>query len=245
MASHFYAASGECIEGLRAARKRNPLPLPSPTTVLSIIKGEGLIQYFKRQMWEAAVTTPRLPHWDDDAHYDACTKSAEEHGKAARDKGGDFHNAVQMFHAGKMVPIGEQNPMMAAYADWYDRYVLKTIGTEMVCFGDGYGGRLDHLCQLKDGRVAITDTKSQDISNKGGRFNYYPEWVLQLAAYGGAINRFPGPMEGQVDALVSICVSSKPPFVVEAFYWPKPVEYYHQLFMGLLALWREINDYWP
>jgi hypothetical protein len=32
---------------------------------------------------------------------------------------------------------------------------------------------------------------------------------------------------------------------VEAFYWPKPVDYYHDLFMGCLKLWREITDYWP
>jgi len=152
---------------------------------------------------------------------------------------------VQPCHAGKAVPLVDQNPMLAAYAGWYDQYVEKTISTETVVIGEGYGGRLDHLCQLKDGRVAISDTKSQDISNKRGRFNYYPEWVLQLAAYGGAINRFPGPMEGQVDVLVSVCISSKPPFVAEAYYWPKPVAYYHQLFMGLLALWKETNDYWP
>jgi hypothetical protein len=196
-------------------------------------------------MFEAAVTTPRQPGMSDDDFYELCTKSAEEHGKAARDKGGDFHDMVQLFHTGKPLPLGEQNPMLSAYARWYDTYVEKTISTETVVIGDGYGGRLDHLCLLNDGRVAITDTKSQDISTKGGRFNYYPEWVLQLAAYAGAINRFPGPMEGQVDVLVSVCISSKPPFVAEAHYWPKPVAYYHQLFMGLLALWKETNQYFP
>lgn len=248
---HFYTAEGICIDGLRAARKMTPLPLPSPTTVLSMIKGEGLIQYFKRCMWEAAVTTPRQPHWDDDAHYEACVRWAEEHGQAARDKGGEFHDMVQRFHGGLPVPMGEQNPMMAAYADWYDRYVEKTIGNELVVIGEGYAGRLDHLCLLKDGRIAITDTKSQDIT-KRRTFNHYPEWALQLGAYAGAVNRFPG-LEGplnrhsddNVDVLVSICISSKPPFVVEAFYWPKPIDYYANLFMGMLALWKEVHDYWP
>jgi hypothetical protein len=241
---HFYTTEGICIDGLRAARKFSPLPLPSPTTVLSMIKGEGLIQYFKRQMWEAAVTTPRQPHWDDDAHYEACVRWAEEHGKAARDKGGEFHDQVQLFHTGKPMPLGDQNPMLDAYAQWYDRYVDCTIGTELVVIGEGYGGRLDHLCLLKDGRIAITDTKSQDIS-KRRTFNHYPEWALQLGAYAGAVNRFPGPDTGTVDTLVSICISSKPPFVVEAYYWPKPIDYYANLFMGMLALWKEVNDYWP
>lgn len=244
MGSHFYTPEGICIEGLRAARKMSPLPLPSPTTVLSLFKGEGLIRYFKRQMFEAAVTTPRQPHWGDAEHFDACMRHADEHSKAAREKGGDFHDQVNMFHSGKPVPIGDQDPMMNSYAQWYDRYVEGTISTETVVIGDGYAGRLDHLCQLKDGRIAITDTKSQDISGRE-RFSYYPEWVLQLGAYGGAINRFPGPVEGAVDTLVSICISSKPPFVVEAYYWPKPVAYYHDLFMGCLKVWKEINDYWP
>ncbi len=206
-----------------------------------MLKSEGLIYYFRKMMHEATATTPRLPAWSDEEYFAACCRWSEEHGKAARDKGGDFHDQIQRFHAG-MTPDFLADPMLRAYCDWYEAYVDKTIGTELVVMGDGYGGRLDHVCKLKDGRVAITDVKTQDIS-KRGTFNQYFEWSLQLGAYAGAINRFPGPAEGNVDVLVSICISSKPPFVVEAHYWPEPVAYYHDLFLGLLRVWKFANDY--
>jgi hypothetical protein len=44
---------------------------------------------------------------------------------------------------------------------------------------------------------------------------------------------------------VSICISSKPPFVVEAHYWPKPIAEYCDLFMGCLNLWKLFNEYYP
>ena len=98
--SHFYhAITGELINGgLREARKLNGLALPSPTTVLSLLKSEGLIFYFKKMMWEATSTTPRPPGMSDEDHFYACLKWADEHSKKSRETGGDFHSLVQRFH---------------------------------------------------------------------------------------------------------------------------------------------------
>lgn len=245
MSSHFYSpVTGELIDGgLREARKIGGLP--SPTTVLGLIKGEGLIRYLQRQAWEAGVTTPRNPGEGDDDYYARCCRHADEHSKGAREKGGDFHSLIQRFH---MSCMGQADPPVIPgqflwqydqYAKWYKVYVERTLAVEACVIGQGYAGRLDHCALMKDGRVCVLDVKTQDTKGKG-RFNYYPEWSYQLGAYAGALE----PIQ-HVDALVSVVVSSSQPVVLEAFTWPKPPAYYHQLFLGLLAIWMESNKYWP
>lgn len=213
--------------------------------MLSILKGEALIRYFRRQMWEAATTTPRLPDQSDEDHFESCLRWADQHGKTAREKGGDFHDMIQQFHlsciAERPVPAipSIYIDQFDVYSRWYETYVDKTLTVEATVIGQGYAGRLDHCALLKDGRVAVLDVKTQDIS-KRNRFNYYSEWGLQLGAYAGALE----PVQ-HVDCLISIVVSSSFPVVLEAHYWPNPPAYYHGLFLGLLRVWNEMHNYWP
>ncbi len=249
MSSHFYNANtGELIDGgLREARKLGGLALPSPTTVLGLIKGEGLLAYFRRQAWEAAVTTPRLPGMSDEEHYQACLKWADQHSKIARERGGEFHTLCQRFHLSEMDgPIHPDVaytpevmlPQFDAYVNWYNTYVQKTIACEQFVLGQGYAGRLDHLALLNDGRLAVLDVKTQSLGKRRS-FNFYSQFSIQLGAYAGAL---PSP----ADVLVSVVVSADvTPVIVEAKYWPKPPSYYHQLFLGLLAVWSEEQQYWP
>lgn len=245
--SHFYhPVTGELIDGgLREARKIGGLP--SPTTVLSLIKGPGLIKYLQRQAWEGGVTTPRLPNEPDDAYFDRCMRAADEHSKAARERGGDFHSLIQRFHLSCMghadppVIPGQFDRQYDAYLHWYETYVDKTLAVEATVIGHGYAGRLDHCALMKDGRVAVLDIKSQDISKKRGRFSFYPEtWAIQLGAYSGALE----PIQ-HVDVLVSVAVSSNQPVVLEAKYWEREPSYYHQLFLGLLEIWKLAVNYFP
>ncbi len=243
MSHYYHPTTGDLIDGgLRAARPVNGLP--SPTTILGLIKGEGLIRYFQRQAWEAAMTTPRRPGSTDEEHFEDCKRSADEHSKLAREKGGDFHTCCQRFHMNAMgdwannpVPSALL-PQFDAYVCWYEHYVEKTVAVEQFVLGQGYAGRMDHLAMLKDGRLAVVDVKTQALSGKKRAFNYYSNWALQLGAYAGAL---PSP----ADVLMSVVVSSTEPVVLEAYAWPQPVSYYHQLFLGLLAIWNLENNYWP
>jgi len=239
--AHFYTSDGQLVDGLRAARLVQAVP--SPTTILSMIKGPGLIEYFKRQMFEAAVTTPRNPSWTDSEHYDACVQWSEQHSVAARDKGLALHKIIQEFHqslVGKvMLPIASLTPELAAgydlYLRWYEKWVKRTLIVEEVLFGEGYAGRVDHVALLQDGRVAVCDVKTQDLS-KRKRFSQYPEHFLQLGAYAGTIKPTP-------DVLISIYVSSNAPVSLEAYVWPGSPQLGHELFLNLLRLWQFINNY--
>jgi hypothetical protein len=241
MGSHYYTNDGQLVDGLKAARVCNALP--SPTTVLGMIKGEGLIRYFKRQMFEAAVTTPRKPEWTDEEFYDACERWADQHSQTARDKGLDLHKVIQEFHLGLSGQVGgvlqTLTPELAdgfdLYLRWYEKWVQKSLVVEEVLFGEGYAGRVDHVALLKDGRVAVCDVKTQDLT-KRKRFSQYPEHFLQLGAYAGTIKPTP-------DVLISIYVSSNAPVTLESYVWPGSPKLGHELFLNLLRLWQFINNY--
>ena len=242
LSSHFYhPVTGALIDGtLRDARKIGGLP--SPTTVLNILGSPGLKWYFRRQMWEATCTTPRLPGQSDEQYWEACQKWADEHGQAARDKGGDFHSLVQRFHAN---PLGGSAmldepllPQFTAYVEWYARNVRRSLMVEQTVFGQGYAGRVDHVAEMMDGHIACLDVKTQDTTKKKGAFVYYSEWAIQLGAYAGAIHPVP-------DCLISVAVSRNEPVRVESKTWPLPPSFYHDIFLGLLKYWRLDNDYWP
>lgn len=242
--SHYYTKDGELIDGdLRQCRKLNGLP--SPTTVLNILGSPGLKYYFRRQMWEAACTTPRIAGMSDEDHWDACQKWADEHGQAARDKGGDFHTMVQRFHEAQLqgntvvLPAGDPLwPQFDVYAGWYFNNVRRSLIVEQTVIGKGYAGRVDHVAEMMDGRIACLDVKTQDTSKKKGKFTYYSNWGVQLGAYAGAIKPIP-------DVLISVAVSSNSPPVVKCYEWPKSAEYYYQVFLGLLDYWCLDNDYHP
>lgn len=252
MGSHYYTKDGELIDGdLRQARKVGGLP--SPTTVLNILGSPGLKYYFRRQMWEAACTTPRHIGMSDEAHWDACQKFADEHGQAARDRGGDFHDLVQRFHMfamemGAQSEIiaktnGAQNeplaPQFDAYANWYRKNVRRSLMVEQAVIGQGYAGRVDHVAEMMDGRIACLDVKTQDITKKK-KFTYYSNWAVQLGAYAGACKHPNIPT-----CLISVAVSSNLPAVVEAYEWQPNPAYYHDIFLGLLKYWCLDNDYHP
>lgn len=245
---HFYhPKTGELIDGnLRDARKVSGLP--SPTTVLGILSSPGLQYYFKKSMWEAARTTPRNPAWTDDEDFAECVKWMDEHGQAARDKGGDFHSLVQRFHercmSGKgdgfsyadQADVGLLRPQFETYVNWYFENVKRSLMVEQSVIGQGYAGRVDHVAEMMDGRVLCLDVKTQDTSKKKGKFTYYDQWAIQLAAYAGACKI---PIYG----LMSVAVSSNLPATVETKLWDRPVGYYHDIFMGLLKFWKYSNSY--
>jgi len=246
MGSHYYTKDGELIDGdLRLCRKMGGLP--SPTTVLNILGSPGLKYYFRKMMWEATVTTPRLPGQSDDDYFDSCCKWADEHGQAARDKGGDFHSLVQSFHEQQLngrtlvAHLGHPlAPQFDAYVGWYEKNVRRSLMVEQAVIGQGYAGRVDHVAEMVDGRIACLDPKTQDTTKKKGRFTYYSNFGIQLGAYAGACKPPIVP-----DVLISVAVSSNLPAVVEAYEWPKSPGYYHDIFLGLLKYWCLDNDYHP
>lgn len=242
--SHFYKPDGTFVDGLRAARKISPLPLPSPSTVLGMLGSFGLTQYFRRQMFEASLSTPRNPDWTDEQFYSECEKWSDQHGQIAMDKGSEFHslfeqhNLARKFGKPLPTPPDQWKTQFESLVKWFDENISEIIAVESVMVGDGYAGRADLVCRLKGGRIATVDAKSQGLK-KAKRFNHYLKWALQLSAYSFPVNK-----AWKSDTLISLCVGSDCE-LFEAYEWPEKSEYYHKLFLSVVELWRLDNDYFP
>lgn len=243
---HFYQPDGTFIDGLRLARK-TPGALVSPSSVLGIFTSYGLQIYLQDMMWQATATTPRLEGESDEAWKERCHHAADEHSKAARDKGTAFHDWAQEFHKfwlqfkGRVVPA--QMPTMmgqcAAYEDWFKANVAEILAVEKFVVGDAYAGTLDLAVRLLNGQVAIVDTKTQGLKGKG-TFGKYSRWSLQLGSYASAFEKTTAQ---QVDCLISVIVSSDEPVKLESYEWPKRVAHYSDLFQCALRLWKEDNNW--
>lgn len=246
MSSHFYRAStGEYIEGgLRAARKVADA-LVSPSTVLGIFTSYGLKIYLQDMMWQATATTPRLEGESDEAWKDRCHHAADEHSKAARDKGTAFHDWAQALHKARernaIVPwmIESLRGQCVAYESWFVENVSEVLAAEKFVVGDGYAGTTDLVVRLVDGRIAVVDTKTQGLKGKAN-FGKYARYSIQLGAYASAYEKTTAQ---QVDCLISVIVSSDEPVKLEAHTWEKPVSHYADLFQCALRLWKEDNNW--
>ena len=245
MASHFYKSDGICVEGLREARKCSALP--SPTTVLGILKSAGLIRYLEQQILEAAATTPRANNETDADWCSAVRAAAAEHSDAAKKFGGELHDWIQQFNLAslyhKTVPkLGHgMTGQCKEYVDWYDANVKQPLAVEQIVFGDGYAGRLDFVAELHDGRIACLDAKSQALRGKR-LFNHYTNWALQLAAYAAAYNK---TADNPTTVLISLVASSDEPVRFECYEWSGFVEEYYDLFKSVLHIWKLDNNYFP
>lgn len=91
-------------------------------------------------------------------------------------------HALHALSSGEQVPSFDELPedergYASAVLKWWLDYQPEVIAAEQVVadLTDGVAGRLDLLCRLKDGRVAIVDAKT-------GRY-LAASWVAQLAGY--------------------------------------------------------------
>ena len=155
---------------------------------------------------------------------------------------------VQNYHEAQLkgrtaaLPVADPLwPQFDVYIEWYRNNVRRSLMVEQAVVGQGYAGRVDHVAEMMDGRIAVLDVKTQDITKKK-KFTYYSNWGVQLGAYAGAVISIVNPIP---DVLISVAVSSNSPAVVEAYEWPKPPRYYYDIFLGLLKYWCEDNDYHP
>lgn len=244
MSSHFYDRSGQLVEGLRAARKARAVP--SPTTILECTMSYGLRKYFTDQIFHATIAS--LPPPDDPMNFEHWKMQvydlADQHSKDARDKGASFHDWAQLLYLQwPLVPdlMPEWEPQCNNIILWFQENVKEVICVEQVVQGDGYAGRLDCAVLLKDGTVAIPDVKTQGMA-KRKKFDCYSKWALQLAAYQRALER---TLHVSASRLINLCVGSDVKEEFLAHQWPESVDYYYDIFKGLLAFWCLENNYYP
>jgi hypothetical protein len=243
MASHFYTPTGDCITGLREARKQHALP--SPTTILKSLTNPALQNYWRDQVFYATLNTPRDAADDDEVWQAKVYTAAEEHAEVARKIGSSFHEwaaAVHLSWPHRVPPLETMQQQCTTYTEWFHETVGNVVAQETVVVGDGYAGRFDVLVELKDGGHALLDPKTQALTTKRTKFNHYLSWALQLGAYAAAVER---TLHIKIDRLISPCISSTAVEGFEPYVWPEAPSVYSSLFLGLQRIWEYENNYFP
>ena len=146
--------------------EKSKLYVPSVTKILDIIsKGEGFNNWLKKQ-----------------------GDNADKLLKEAGDLGTNIHNFLEAIGRGTTINVSALKPRekrcVEAFIAWKEKNVKRFIRTEGEISTATYGGTLDAVVELKDGRVAVIDYKTSSA--------IYETYELQVAAYarGYEVNDF-------------------------------------------------------
>jgi hypothetical protein len=240
--------SGMTPATLRHGRKFSLLT--SPTSVLKILHKEALVNYRIGEAIEAVLTTPILPGEELDAFvYRIIHRERvhEEHAKAARDRGTEFHEAIVEWFRRQTYQghIDEVSWVNSACRHVFDLVTdPMTIKTEQILIGHGYGCKVDFIGEMqKEGGGhgpidLIVDWKTTEKLPKES----YVENRIQLAAEAKAWERL-HPNRGIRTANVYISRKEQGKFVYcENPDWRKD---YYGIWVPLFKVWKALNDYDP
>jgi len=223
---------------------------PSVTSILKFIPKPELQAWIKEQVLKACWENPRLiPAGDPTKHQ--LLETLEEYAKRVlpiadepRNKAAEHGTAVHdAIHAWFL------KDDIAAKYEQYIRTFEKWLVSEAKLFNNcktevsiptthGYGGRFDLQFFDKDGTTLFCDYKVQSKADDK-KFNFYPDWGLQLTAYKRA-------MIGTSPArLISVAMSATNPDRLETFEWtdqePKLWDQFQRTF-GTFRFFKKWGD---
>ena len=227
---------------LADARKMDPKPLVSVTSVLQVLAKPELEAWKIEQGITAALTLPRLPDEPTDAFAIRVVKDMNAEVDTAADFGRTIHRAIEAHLTGDMPALQalpeSVTPWLDEFIKWQNSVQLTVHSTELVVMnkGKGYAGRMDLYGEIGGIGEAVCDFKSQRVKN--GKPAFYDEWALQLAAYAYANHP---EMDADVTMMNVVIDSQKPsPPIVKV--WEDPQKHY-EAFLNALALWKYLKNY--
>lgn len=249
---HWYYPTGQpCYEVPYADPRKGNRPttladarklglLPSVTTIMRVLHRQGLVNFWIEQACLAVLTSPRLENEELDAFVDRILnveRVQEQEADVAKNRGTEMHGALEDAVSGRPFDAALNPWIRPAFEEICKRG--KTIGTETIVVGNGYGGKLD-LVQETTREIWLWDWKtSKKLPNpdKGGAWT---EHKLQLAAYAKAWARGDKPIRTG-----NVYISTVEPgafCVCEHEDWQAV---YEQGFKPLVQLWQFMNGYTP
>jgi hypothetical protein len=171
-------------------------PYPSVTTILDVMDKPALVSWAKRTVAEIAVN-----RWEEVGGYiqkvsaDAAINWLKGLPDYQRDAAGKLGSSIHLWadiasrgaepDSETFQPSDEERPYLEAYRGfltWLEQHGRIVSGEKMVWSQDGYGGTYDLIvrftCDCHQG-LWLVDLKT-------AKTGPYPEWALQLIAYGTA-----------------------------------------------------------
>ena len=164
---------------LRDARKM--ALWPSVTSIIDIPSSPMLIAYKENEIFKAVIQNPWKDNKDFDKWKRTCRDLAGEHSKAARDRGGELHNALEhFFNTGKVKKKDREfvTPVVDMIRDKF--HGVDWIAEKSFChMGLGYAGTIDlHSPEHK----IVLDFKTKDKETVQD-IKAYDNHHMQTAAY--------------------------------------------------------------
>lgn len=248
--SHWYSTSGEAlyeIENaskpgtmrgftLTDARKAEPRPVPSVTTVMRVRANPDIQRYIREMDIAAAATEPHLPGDTTNAWVARVVASADEHAAAARQRGIDGHDMLAAWLRDGTLPPAEYGAYLPPFLEWMKAAGLDNWESEKIVVCNRYGGRVDFCGDGELVPFTVADAKFR--GGKAGKpLPRYDDDAMQLAAYGRAIGR-------AHTRLVSLVFSTTEPGRLEAHeLTAAEAERGWRMFEACLTLWSLANNY--
>ncbi len=221
---------------LRDARKLGLLP--SPTSILKVLRAPQLESWLIEQACLAVLTAPRKEGEAIDAFVERVLhteRQQDEQAQKARDLGTAIHDAIEIVLNGGECPVELVPFVTPAIAEM--RKFGQLRGTELVVVGNGCAGRLDAWFERTDtGKQTVVDVKT--TSNPPERGSWL-EHRLQLSFYGIAL-----PL-AVTDQTANVYISTKTPGVVVVDTHQDWAITYEHGFLPLLHYWQFAHDYRP
>ena len=247
--SHWYRPDGTPAhfversdgQGTRPATLRDAKKLgllPSPTSILKVLRAPQLEAWLQEQCCLAVLTTPRKPGEELDAFVKRVLheeRQQDEQAQKARDLGTAIHDGIEGVLTGRKECPPELVPFVApAIAEMNQFGELKA--TEEVVVGDRCAGRLDARFWDDNAlRMTVCDIKTTGSVPKYGS---YLEHKLQLSFYAQALE----PCAIQT---ANVYISTKEPGLVVVDVHKDWRETYENGFKPLLDYWCFANNYTP
>ena len=239
---HWYDADGvpHHEAGLRDARKLNLLP--SPTTIIGVMKNPGLDVWKQNNLLLSALTIP----YDEKegVELDALAKRIVEDSKR---QGSDAAIRGTVVHIGAEAILKGQewdrdDEQLVAINAWAQANILDVHFTEKIVVNTelGYAGCCDAKVTHQEHGTIILDWKTQGCkTNAKGDYKpmYYKNWALQGAAYRECVDRkLP---------FVSVVINKNGPEIFEKRWDDEDTDKAFDAFANLHALWCWEKNYYP
>lgn len=217
---------------------------PSVTNVLAIMSKPELERWKIQTAIEASLTLPLQPGEPLDRFADRVVADMDTQSEKAREFGTAIHEWIIAFLMGTETPAPELAEWTAGFREWALTNVESVIGVEQTVgnLAEGYAGRLDLQAYIVGHGRSVLDTKTQGIkpNDKGERKpNFYKEFPLQLAAYGGCVRQ-----KGALPSLLTLVIDSGSPGPVHLKAWENG-ERHKAAWDHAFALWKYQKDYEP
>jgi hypothetical protein len=229
-ANRWYSPSGEEVYRIIGAngkerdvniRDARRLELkPSITTILRLVRNEGIDRYRMMQYISAARTAPSIEGETEQEMIERIINDADEHSRNARTFGTDIHRIIEgLINGSNVAEVAEFSTSQQLVIFELAEYIknMEFVGDcERVIVGEHFGGRLDFVGTVKGhDRPLIIDFKTQSTSDK---FKFYPEWLYQLG--GQWMLMWEADKKPQFD-IATLAISTIVPGLIELKVYPE------------------------